>query len=119
MERLLFLALAIIATLVAVRFELTYVGFAILVGFAIPVVSLVCGRDAFSSTPSGYVLMVAGVLLLVIAHLVCSQYGISFDALDHDRSFPRLVRRLPSFGIACLSSGLTTIAISAFRQRED
>lgn len=119
MERLAFLFIAIIVALTAVRLNLTYVGFAILVGIALPVVSLVRDRDMSSTAPSGCVLVVIGLVLLVIAHLVCNRYGISFSALDHDRSFPKLVRRLPYYGIAAVSSGLTSIAISVFRQRQD
>lgn len=119
MERLAFLPATIIAALIAIRFDLTYVGLAILAGIAISIVFMVQGRDMFSSTTPGYVFSIIGLALLVLAYFVCCHYGITFETLDQDRSFPRTVRRLPYFGIAFLTSGVTTIAISIFRQQRD
>lgn len=117
MERLAFLPVAIVTALIAIRLDLTYVGLAILVGIAIPIVSMVRGEDMFSSTTPGYAFAIVGLALLAIAYFVCSHYGISFETLDQDRSFPRPLRRLPYFGIAFLTSGVTAIAISNFRQQ--
>ena len=116
MERLAFLPVAIIAALIAIRLDLTYVGLAVVVGIFLPIVSMLRGNEMFSSTRSGYAFAVAGFALLIVAYLVCSHYGISFEALDQDRSFPKAVRRLPYIGIASLTSGLTAIAISIIRQ---
>lgn len=118
MERLAFLPVAIITALIAIRLDLTYVGLAVLVGIAIPIVSMVREREMFSSTTPGYAFSIVGLALLVVAYFVCSHYGVSFETLDQDRSFPRTVRRLPYFGIAFSTSGVTAIAISIFlRQR--
>lgn len=116
MERLAFLPVAIVSTLVAVRLDLSYVGLAILVGIGIPIVFMVRGRDMFSSTAPGYAFAIVGLGLLAIAYFVCSHYGISFETLNQDRSFPRVVRRLPYFAIAFLTSGATAIVISGFLQ---
>lgn len=115
MERLITLALGLFAALVAVRLDLTYIGFAVLVGIALPLVSL-RGTDMFDSARPGVVCAIIGLLVLLLACFVCMQYGIGFEALDQDRSFPKLVRRLPFFGFAFLSSGLTAIAISILRK---
>lgn len=117
MERLAFLPVAIITALIAIRLDLTYVSLAILVGIVIPVFAMVRGSDMFSSSAPGYAFAIVGLALLVLAYLVCSHYGISFEALDQDRSFPRTVRRLPYFGIAFLTTGLIAIAVSIFRQQ--
>lgn len=109
----------IITVLIAIRLDLTYVGLAILVGIAMPIVSMVREGEMFRSAMPGYAFSVVGLALLALAYLVCSHYGISFEALEYDRSFPRAVRRLPYFGIALLTSGVTTIAISIFRQQRE
>ena len=117
MERFAFLPVAIVTALIAIRLDLTYVGLAIVVGIVIPIVAMVRGGGMFSSTTPGYAFAIFGLALLVLAYFVCSHYGISFETLDQDRSFPRTVRRLPYFGIAFLTSGITAIAISIFRQQ--
>lgn len=117
MERLAFLPVAIIAALIATRLDLTYVGLAILIGIAIPMASAVVqDNDMCSSTAPGYAFAIFGVALLLLAYLVCNHYGISFEILNKDRSFPKAVRRLPYFGITFLTSGITAIGISIFRQ---
>ena len=116
-QRLAFLPVAIVTALIAIRLDLTYVGFAILIGIAIPIVALVRGREMFATTTPGYAFVVFGFALLIIAYFVCNHYGISFGALDQDRSFPRAIRRLPYFGIAFLTSGVMAIGISIFRQQ--
>lgn len=117
MERLAFFPVAIITALIAVRLDLTYVGLAILVGIAIPIASMMSGKETFSSTTLGYTLAIVGLALLVVAYFVCSHYGISFETLDQDRSFPKTVRRLPYFGVSFLTSGVTAMAISKFWQQ--
>lgn len=116
MERLAFLPIAIVTALIAIRLDLTYVGLAVLVGMAIPTVSAMRDREIRTTNATGYALIIFGLSLLLIAYFVCAHYGLSFEALDHDRSFPKAVRRLPYFGIALLTSGATAIVISVFRQ---
>ena len=119
MERLAFLPVAIFTALIAVRLDLTYVGFAILAGVAIAIVSVIRGSETFATPASGYAFVVIGAGLLVCAYFVCNHYGVSFEALDRDRSFPRAVRRLPYFGIAFLSAGIMAIGLSLFRRKHD
>jgi Na+/melibiose symporter-like transporter len=117
MERLVFLPVAIATALISIRLDLTYAGLAVLVGIVIPLVSLVRGEDMFSTATLGYLCVFLGIALLTFSYFVCNHYGISFEALDHDWSFPRVVRRSPYFGIAFLSTGATTIAISILKKR--
>jgi len=119
MERLVFLPVAIVTALIAVRLDLTYVGFAILIGAAIVIVSIARGDDTFATPISGYAFAAIGAGLLVCAYFVCNHYGVSFEALDRDRSFPRAVRRLPYFGIAFLSAGIMAIGLSLFSRKHD
>lgn len=118
MERFVFLPVTIATVLIAVcfNFNLTYAGFAILVGIITPIVFLVCGKDVFSTETQGYLCIFLGIAFLILAYFVCNRYGISFEVLSHDRSFPRGVRRSPYFGIAFLSTGATTIAISILKK---
>jgi Na+/melibiose symporter-like transporter len=116
-QRLTFLPVAIVTALIAIRLDLTYVGFAILAGIVIPIVALVRGRETFASATPGYTFVVVGFVLLILAYFVCNHYGISFEALDHDRSFPKAIRRLPYLGIAFLTAGVMALAISNFRQQ--
>lgn len=117
--RLAFLPVAIVAALIAIRLDLTYVGLAILIGITIPIAAMVQGREMFPTTTLGYAFATIGVSLLILAYFVCNHFDISFEILDQDRSFPRAIRRLPYFGIAFLTSGVTAIAISKFRQDRD
>lgn len=116
MERLAFLPVVIATTIVASRLNLTYAGLAILVGILIPIVSSVRGQDMFNTPALGYALLLIGLAFLALAYFVCSNYGISFEALDQDRSFPKTVRRSPYFGIAFMTSGVTVIALTVFRK---
>ncbi len=119
MERLVFLPVAIVTALIAVRLDLSYVGLAILVGVAISIAFIVRGSETFATPASGYAFVVMGAGLLVCAYFVCNHYGVSFEALDRDRSLPRAVRRLPYFGIAFLSAGIMAIGLSFFRRKHD
>lgn len=116
MERLAFFPVALIAALIAVRLNLTYVGFAILIGMLLPIASLLRGKETYSTATPGYALIVIGLAIMLIAYSVCSHYGISFETLDQDRSFSRGVRRLPYFGLAFLSSGMMALAIFIVRR---
>jgi hypothetical protein len=117
MERLALLAVGIVVALIAIQLNLTYVGLAVLIGIAMPVFSIVRGSDTFSSAMSAYVFVVIGFGLLVLAYFICDHYGIPFETLDEDRSFPRVIRRLPYFGIVFLTSGCTAMAIAIFRRQ--
>lgn len=116
MDRLAFFPVTIVIVLIALYLHLTYVSVAILSGIAVPLFDLVRNKDFFSSTTASYLCCLLGLALLICAYLVCNHYGISFAELDSDRSFPRLVRRLPYLGIAFLSTAATTMAISIFRK---
>jgi hypothetical protein len=117
MERLAFLPIAIGIALIVVRFDLTYSSFAVLVGVALPILYLIRSQNASLDSKLGYFWILFGMACLVVAYFICNSYGISFETLDHDRSFPKLVRRLPYFGIAFLTTGTTIIAISVFMRR--
>ena len=117
MERLAFFPLAIIIALISTRLNLTYVGFAILIGVALAIASLVRGKETYVTATPGYAFVMLGLAITLIAYFVCSHYGISFETLDQDRSFPKVARRLPYFGLAFLSYGITALAIFIFRQR--
>ena len=117
-NRLLFLPVAILATFIGPRLHLGYLGFAILIGITIPFFSLlVRENEMLMSDISGYVLIGIGATLLLIAYSISIHYGLTFEALDQDRTFLKPIRRLPYFGIASISAGVTSIAISNFRQR--
>jgi hypothetical protein len=117
MDRLAFFPVTIVIVLIAVYLHLTFVSVAILGGIVIPLFGLISGKDIFASTATGYLCSLLGIALLICAYLICNHYGISFAKLDSDRSFPRLVRRLPYYGITLLSTAATTFAISIFRKR--
>lgn len=113
MGRLVFLAFAIAAALIAHRLDLTYVGFSVAIGIMLPVLGM--ARSEATATP-GYVFVWLGIALLILAFFVCKKYGISFEALDRYRSFPKTVRRLPYYGLTFLTAGLTIIVIAIFRK---
>lgn len=118
MNRVLFLPVAILAVLIGDRLHLGYIGFAILIGITIPFFSFLVGENEMLMSASfGYVLMGIGGALLLIAYSISIHYGLTFEALDQDRTFLRPIRRLPCFGIASISAGVTSIALSNFRQR--
>ena len=117
MDRLAFFPVTIMIVLIAVYLHLTYVSVAILGGMVIPLFGLISGKDILASTATGYLCGLLGIALLICAYLVCNHYAISLAELDSDRSFPRLVRRLPFSGIAMLSTAATIFAISMFRKR--
>ena len=117
MDRLAFFPVAMVMILMAAYFDLTYVSMAILAGIVIPLFGLISGKNMLASTATGYLCGLLGIALLMCAYLLCNHYGISLAELDSDRSFPRLVRRLPFSGIAMLSTAATIFAISMFRKR--
>ena len=117
MKRLAYLPQAALIALIAIRLNLNYAGLAVLIGAAIPLGSWIKDREAFATTTLGNALFLVGLVLLILAYLVCAHHGITLEALDSDRSFPRIVRRLPYFGLAFLTSGITAIVISICRSK--
>lgn len=102
----------------SVQLDLSRFGFAVLVGMTIPIFFVLIRDDeTFSSTTTGYIFVGIGFVLLLIAYAVSIHYGITFEALGEDRAFSKPVRRLPYYGIASIATGVTSIAISHFRQR--
>jgi hypothetical protein len=108
---------AIVAVVLAIYLDLTFVGVAILFGSAFAILSYVFEVERSGSSATGYFMVFLGMGLLAVAYVVCNRYGISFETLDQDRSFPKLVRRLPYFGIACISFGATSLAMWFFAGR--
>lgn len=118
MERLAFLPISIVIALIAIRFELTYSGLAILGGIALPFFDRARSRAMPIDDSHGFFWVAFGAVVLGIAYLVSNHYALSLEALDHDRSFPRLIRRLPYFGIAFMTMGATILALSFLRKRQ-
>lgn len=116
MERLSFLPCAIVIALVAHSLTLTYVGYSVAIGIFLAIVAIARKERSISPTTPGYAFVWLGIALLGLAYFVCNKYGISFEALDRDRSFPKSVRRLPYYGLSSLTAGLTVIVISIFRK---
>jgi hypothetical protein len=115
-ERFLFLPVAFALALLVIPFHLSYIALAIIVAIAILLFDLLRGKENYDPQ-DGYWFLAIGVILLVSAYFVSSNYGISFEALDHDQSFPKLVRRLPYFGVASLTIGAIIVAKSLFIRR--
>jgi hypothetical protein len=65
----------------------------------------------------GYWLVVLGLACLAIAFYISNRYGITFEALDHDKTFPKFVRRLPYFGVVLFTIGAVIVIKSFFRKR--
>ena len=117
-KRLAFLPISIVIALIAIRFELTYSGLAVLVGIALPFFDRARSRAMPIDDSHGFLWVAFGVVILGIAYLVSNHYALSLEALDHDQSFPRLIRRLPYFGIAFMTMGATILALSFLRKRQ-
>lgn len=107
---------ALIVLYISVHLELAYVGFAVLLGVSFTLLSLFLSDDLLTSIASSYVCAFIGLAILLVAYLICSSYGISFEALNQDRSIPRLIRRLPYFGITLISAGMTNFVISIVKR---
>lgn len=110
-------AASIVVVGLAIYLDLTYAGLAILFGIVFAVLASAYDEDFSRTSAAGYFMVFAGLGLLAVAWLVCNRYGISFDAPDQDRSFPKLVRRLPYLAIVCISFGAASLAMWLFRGR--
>lgn len=109
MERLVFLPLAFALAFLAFNFHLSYFTFAILAGLGIIVFDFVRGKEESFEPQFGYWSVLFGLVCLAIAFYISNSYGITFEALDHDKTFPKLVRRLPYFGVTLLTIGLSLL----------
>lgn len=118
MERLAFLPIGMVIALVAVRFELSYASTAILLGIALAFLDRLRGRAPAIDGRFGFFWVAFGALLVGGACLLAERYGISLATLDRDKSFPRIVRHLPGFGIACMSMGATILALACLQRRQ-
>jgi hypothetical protein len=90
---------------------------AAIVSVVLAILSCVFEEEPSGSSATGYLMVFVGMGLMAVAYFVGHRYGISFETLDQDRSFPKLVRRLPYFGIVCISFGATSLAMWLFRGR--
>ncbi|MEQ1533672.1 MAG: hypothetical protein HOO97_11310 [Sideroxydans sp.] len=114
MERLIFLPFAI--AVMAYPFHLSYFGFAVVAGFGIILVDFFRGKNESFEPTFGLLLLLIGIIFLVVAFYICNSLGITFEALDHDKTFPKLVRRLPYFGIVFLTMGIVIVAKSVIHK---
>ena len=114
MERLIFLPVAFALAILASPFHLSYLTFAILVGLGIILFDFVRGKNESFEPQFGYCSLVVGLVCLAIAFYISKSYGITFEALDHDRTVPKFVRRLPYFGVTFLTIGAVIVIKSIF-----
>ncbi|MFY9260371.1 MAG: hypothetical protein WAO71_07690 [Gallionella sp.] len=117
MERLVFLPVAFFLVILTYPFHLSYLAFGVLMGLGIIVFDFVRGKEESFEPPLGYLLVVLGLTCLAIAFYISNRYGITFEALDHDKTFPKFVRKLPYFGVALLTMGAVIVIKSFFRKR--
>ena len=115
MERLAIIPFAVAAALIAYGLNLTYVAISISCGIFLAYAAIAYQRN-FSSTTPGSVLIWVGIALLAIAYFVHQKYGTVFDLRGHDGSIPKMIRRLPYYGVGSIVLGLTLIVIATFRR---
>jgi len=117
MERLVFLPVAFALAILASPFHLSYFAFAVLAGLGIILFDFVRGKEESFEPQFGYWSVLLGFVCVAIAFYISNSYGITFEALDHDRTFPKLVRRLPYFGVTFLTIGAVIVIKSIFNRR--
>ena len=117
MKRLIFLPVALIFAAVLVPFHFSYITISIFAGIVIIFFDFFTDRDYSTKSLVGYWAIFFGVLCLAIAFYLSHISGITFEALLNDRDFPKVVRRLPSFGIAFLTIGAVIVLKSIFIRR--
>lgn len=116
MERLIFLPFAFAIAVLAYPFHLSYFGFAVVAGLGIILVDFFRGKNESFEPKFGLLLFLIGIICLVVALYICNSLGMTFETLDHDKTFPKLVRRLPYFGIAFLTMGIVIVAKSVIHK---
>jgi len=117
MERLVFLPVALTLAVFVAPFHLSYFTFTIVAGLGIILFDYVCGKEESFEPQFGYWSVLFGLVCLAIAFYISNKYRITFEALDHDRSFPKFVRRLPYFGVTFLIVGAVIVIKSIFSKR--
>lgn len=118
MDRLLFLPVAFMLVLVAQPYDLSYLGFAILVGIAVFLYDCFRGDSEALQSRTGVLFLLIGSISLAIALFLSDKYGVTFDAMDHDQTFPKFIRRLPYYGIAFITTG-ALVMIRSFLKSKD
>lgn len=113
MDRLFFIPLGFILAIIARPYNLTYLGTAILVGVIIVAFDCMRTESVIFRPETGTWFLIIGSAFLGIALFICDSYAITFDDLDHDKTFPKLIKRLPYIGISSITMG-TVIAIKSF-----
>lgn len=117
MERLVFLPVAFALAILASPFQLSYFSFAVLAGFSIVLFDFVRGEEETFEPQYGYLSIVFGFVCLAIAFYITYSRGITFEALDQDRTFPKFVRRMPYFGVTFLTIGVVIVLKSIVNRR--
>jgi hypothetical protein len=116
-ERLIWMIVAIVLVIVILPFHFTYVGFGIAAGLAIVLFDFTRNKRESFDSKYGYWSLIIGIFCLLVAYYVSKNYGISFDELDYDKSFFKLVRGLPFFGITFLTIGVVVITKSMLNKQ--
>ena len=117
MERLVFLPVALTLAVFFAPYHLSYFTFAIVTGIGIILLDYVRGKEEFFEPRFGYWSVLFGLACLAIAFYISNKYSITFEALNHDKTFPKLVRRLPYFGVTLLTIGAVIVIKSIFSKR--
>lgn len=118
MERLVFIPVGLAIAILTSPFHLTYFAFAIVVGLAITLLDFMWGNKEAFDPQFGYWSLATGLVCLVVAYYLSNDQGITFDEMVNDKTFPKLLRRLPYFGVAFLTIGTVIVIKSIFRKRE-
>ncbi|MGQ3169168.1 MAG: hypothetical protein ACT6RZ_00740 [Methylophilus sp.] len=118
MDRLLFLPAALILAIVTGPYDLSYLGLAILVGIGIVIYDLIrSDGEALESHTAVWFLMI-GSICLAIALYESNRYGVTFDAMNDARTFPKSIRRLPYYGIIFITVGVLVVIKSLLKEKD-
>ena len=98
-------------------FHLSYVGAAVLTALGIALLEYVRGEEQLTGPQAGFWTVPVGLMCLIATSFASNRYGLSFEALARDRSFPKLVRSLPFLSVVLLTLGAVPVIKSVFGKR--
>lgn len=118
LDRFLFILIGLALGMAAWYFDFGYLGLGILIGLAVPCLSVIRGASFTSSFNTGALIALTGIVCYLAAVFYCNKYGMSLAECYAASVFTKHIRRLPFYGISCLTAGIIIMIFDILGRRD-
>lgn len=98
-------------------YDVSYLGLAIFVGIGIVIYDLIRSNGEALKPHTAIWFLMIGSVCLAVALYESNKYGVTFDAINQAKIFPKSIRRLPYHGITFITVGVLVVIKSLLKEK--